>query len=158
MRTSLIVKVLGIVGVGVAPRGGFHVLALAGYSLGSALTDALRSCVTDALPDRHLRLGLVGPPDVPNNNNDDGEDDDDDEDEGDLRRLYTGISMVDNVAGLAGTALWSFLFSLGMRHGGTALGSVSFYGAAALFVVVLALMRPLATSMETGGKEGVVVV
>ena len=54
VRASLVAKILGIVGVGLAPRGGYHVLALAGYSLGSALTDALRSCVTDALPDRNL--------------------------------------------------------------------------------------------------------
>lgn len=140
MRASLVVKVLGITGVGLAPRGGLHVLALAGYSLGSALTDALRSCVTDALPGRYRHVEEAEA-----------------DDEGALRRLYTGISMVDNVAGLAGTALWSFLFSLGMRHGGTALGSVPFFGAAALFVGVLALTCPLRRSMETYGKEGGVV-
>lgn len=142
MRASLVVKIVGIVGVGLAPRGGFHVLALAGYSLGSALTDALRSCVTDALPGRRSPGGP---------------EDDADGDEGALRRLYTGISMVDNVAGLAGTALWSFLFSLGLRHGGTALGSVPFFGAAALFVGVLGLTHPLGRSMGAGGKQRVVV-
>ena len=157
MRASLIVKVLGIVGVGVAPRGGFHVLALAGYSLGSALTDALRSCVTDALPDRLRRRGSGGAHDDDDYGEEEEEEEDDDHDEGDLRRLYTAISMEDNVAGLAGTALWSFLFSLGMRHGGTALGSVSFFGAAALFAVVLVLTRPLGRSMETCGKERAVV-
>ncbi|KAB2571179.1 hypothetical protein BFW01_g1791 [Lasiodiplodia theobromae] len=113
-RASLLFNIIGILCVAISPLGAFHILSLAVYSLGSGLTDSLRSLVTEA----------VG------------------SDEG-VRKLYMGISMVETVAGLAGTVLWSSAFSAGIRYGGTALGRIPFFAAAGLFGLGLWVMGSL---------------
>ncbi|KAI8629727.1 hypothetical protein F5Y19DRAFT_464418 [Xylariaceae sp. FL1651] len=104
IKCSLALNVIGIFCAGVAPLRGFYIMSLFVYNLGAALPDALRSFVTSTM-----------------------------QDEEEVERLYMGISMVETIAGLLGTTVWSALFSASIRYGGTTLGRIPFFAAAVLF-------------------------
>jgi hypothetical protein len=118
-RTSLCFNIIGIICVGISPLRAFYIISLGIYSLGSALPDSLRSFATSAVYNEES-----------------------------VRKLYVGISMVETIAGLVGTALWSSIFSAGIRKGGTALGKIPFFAAAGLFSFALCLSFVLYTLVE----------
>jgi hypothetical protein len=104
IKCSLALNMVGIFCAGIAPLRSLYIMSLFVYNLGSALTDALRSFVTSTM-----------------------------QDEEEIERLYMGISMVETIAGLLGTTVWSAAFSATMRYGGTTLGRIPFFAAAVLF-------------------------
>ena len=118
-KICLCFNIIGIFCVGIAPLGVIYIISLGIYSLGSVLTDSLRSFITSTMHDEES-----------------------------VRRLYIGISMVETVAALIGTTLWSYIFSAGIRKGGAALGNISFFAAAVLFSFALWLVHVLHVLVE----------
>jgi hypothetical protein len=108
VKGSLAMNVMGIICVGVAPLRTLYIMSMLVYNLGSALTDALRSFVTSTMRDAK-----------------------------EIERLYMGISMVETIAGLVGTMLWTSVFSASLRYGGITLGRIPFFAAAVLFGISL---------------------
>jgi len=113
-KGSLYFNMTGIFLVGVAPGSALYIAAMALYCLGPGLGDSLRSFATSAMGDA----------------------------EG-VRRLYMGISMMETIAGLVGTTLWSLVFSVGVRAGGAAMGNISFFAAGGLLCYSLWLVHVL---------------
>ncbi|KAK4149775.1 hypothetical protein C8A00DRAFT_37632 [Chaetomidium leptoderma] len=95
-KGSIYLNIIGIFCVGLAPWGFLYIASLGLYSLGAGLADSLRSFATSAMDDEET-----------------------------VRRLYMGISMVEAIAGMAVTSIWSYVFSAGIRKGGAA----EFFGA-----------------------------
>jgi hypothetical protein len=116
VQSSLICNIIGLIMVSTAPTRWLYIVALAVYNLGAALPDSLRSFVTASL-----------------------------QDERQIQRMYTAISMVEAMAGLAGTTLWSTTFATGMQYGGIALARMCFFAAASLFTLSLFMTTTLNT-------------
>lgn len=129
IRSSLALNVVGIICAGMAPLRSLYVMSLLVYNLGSALTDALRSFVTSTTREQK-----------------------------EVERLYMGITMVETMAGLLGTTVWSSLFSACMRYGGITLGRVPFFLAGALFGLswwLTGVLHNLATMKQLEFPENV---
>jgi len=130
IQFSLMCNVVGLIMVGIAPTRWLYIVALGVWDLGAALPDSLRSFVTASL-----------------------------QDERQIERIYTGISMVEAIAGLAGTTLWSTTFAAGLQHGGIPLAGICFFAAASLFVLSLYMATTLKTltldeaQRNTGNSE-----
>ncbi|THC91829.1 hypothetical protein EYZ11_008722 [Aspergillus tanneri] len=107
---SSIAKIVGELGIGLAPSGNTCFLFLMTYAFGSGLLDGLRSFATSGL-----------------------------EDEKSIQRLYMAISMVQEIAGFIGAPIWTSLFYATL-HGNIALPKgVHFFGAAVFFMIAFGL-------------------
>ncbi|CAK1365433.1 unnamed protein product [Cercospora beticola] len=126
IQSSLLCNTIGLVLISIAPTRWLYIMALGLYSLGAALPDSLRSIMTSSL-----------------------------QDESQLQKVYTGISMVEAVAGLAGTTIWSTTFAAGLQYGGTSLAGLCFIAAAGLFALSLHMTSVLKDL--TVGKSAIVV-
>ena len=102
--------------ISIAANRWLYIIALGVYNFGAALSDSLRSFVTASLHD-----------------------------EKQIQKMYTAISMVEALAGLTGTTLWSTTFAAGMQYGGLALARMCFFAAASLFVISLFMTTALNT-------------
>lgn len=114
IQSSLTLNIMGLLLVSVAPTRWLYIVALAIYNLGVALPDALRSFVSASM-----------------------------QGEGQMQRMYAGISMIEAIAGVAGTTLWSTTFAAGLQYGGVSLARGCFFAAAALFALSLYMTIPL---------------
>ncbi|KAL2148115.1 hypothetical protein VTH82DRAFT_2214 [Thermothelomyces myriococcoides] len=115
-RGSLSCLLVGIVLIAISPWGVLYAASVVLYSFSPGPSDALRSFVTGAM----------------------------DDDTEAVQRLYMGISMMETIAALGGTTLWSSIFAVGVRKGGAASGNISFFASAGLFALSLWLVHRLA--------------
>lgn len=116
IQFSLICNIIGVIMISIAANRWLYIIALGVYNFGAALSDSLRSFVTASLHD-----------------------------EKQIQKMYTAISMVEALAGLTGTTLWSTTFAAGMQYGGLALARMCFFAAASLFVISLFMTTALNT-------------
>ncbi|KAH6857480.1 hypothetical protein BKA58DRAFT_424733 [Alternaria rosae] len=126
IQTSLICNIIGLIMVSIAPTRRLYIVALGVYNLGAALSDSLRSFVTASLRD-----------------------------EKQVKKMYTAISMVEAMAGLAGTTLWSTTFAAGMQYGGIPLARACLFAAASLFVLSLLMTTTLNTITSEKSRRSI---
>ncbi|KAJ9326472.1 hypothetical protein DTO027B5_304 [Paecilomyces variotii] len=118
---STVAKIIGMVGIGLAPTQWICFASLMIYALGYGLPDALRSLATCGL-----------------------------EDERSIQSLYMGIGLAQEVAGLVGSPIWTTIFYATLDGDIPLPKGSHFLAAASLLGIALAMIiRALAKRLKT---------
>jgi len=115
---SLAAIFVGLVLMALSPNRISYVISISIYTLGSGITDAVRSFSTGLMTNKD-----------------------------EVEKLYLGMGLTSTLGGMAASSIWSWIFSFGMGKA-WAIERVPFWGALIVILVVAFMLRKLSTHIE----------